>query len=90
VSAYNELSKRNARGNTMATATVRSINAALKRAGINAEIVRGEGYYYFFGDDVELTREQGVYGVRYLHQLTVEQWVAEAKEKANETKLLRA
>lgn len=57
------------------------INQALKKAGIDAEIVKGDGYYYFFGKDVEHAREQGVYDVCYLNQLTVEQWVSRARDK---------
>lgn len=61
--------------------TINNINAALKSAGIDGEILKGQGYYYFCGPDFDLTDERGVYGVLRLGELSIERWVAEAKEK---------
>ena len=66
----------------MARATIPSVNKALKAAGIEAEIFRGNGYFYFSGPAVEVSHEQGVYGVFRISDLSVEEWVEEAKEKA--------
>jgi len=62
--------------------TLKAINSAIEGSGISAELVKGCGYYYFTGADVDCAYEQGVYGVRLLSDLTVEQWVGIAKEKA--------
>jgi hypothetical protein len=61
--------------------TINNINKALAQEGIKAEIVKGDGYFYFVGDDMDTVKEQGVYGVRNLSSLTIEQWVQEARDK---------
>ena len=61
--------------------TLSAVNKALAQEGIKAELVRGEGYFYFVGDDVDLSEEQGVYGVYRLSELSVERWLQEAKDK---------
>lgn len=61
--------------------TLKRVNAALKAEGIDAELVRGEGYFYFTGKAMDTVQEQGVYGVYRLGELSVERWVAEAKAK---------
>lgn len=64
----------------MQKATTKSINAALKKAGIDAEFChnRGAGYSYFIGPDVEYAQTTSVY-VCYIHSFSVEQWVQEAQ-----------
>ncbi|MNJ07200.1 hypothetical protein D3C81_365180 [compost metagenome] len=57
------------------------VNKALKATGLDCEIFKGEGYYYFNGPAVEMAEEQGVYGVRFLSDMSVAQWVEEAKAK---------
>ncbi len=64
----------------MARVTIKSINRAILDAGLNAEIVRGVGYFYFVGDDVDLRKESSVYVYR-LNELSIEEWVEEAREK---------
>ena len=64
--------------------TLKQINEALKAEGIDAEIHRGEGYFYFSGPAMDLAHEQGVYGVARLSDLPVERWVQEAKAKLTE------
>lgn len=61
--------------------TLKKVNAELVRLGIRAELVRGDGYFYFVGEDVELALEQGVYGVFRLNDLTLDQWVEEARQR---------
>lgn len=61
-------------------ATIKLVNAAITRAGIPLELVRGEGYHYFvYGNP-----ERGVYEtlsiyVPYTNIYTVAEWVYEAE-----------
>lgn len=57
------------------------VTAALKKAGYKVELVRGDGYWYFLGDDAECLAEQGVYGTYRIGELTIDQWVAIFKER---------
>lgn len=59
--------------------TVRQVNAALKEAGANCELVKGTGYYWFDGDDVQLAPSTSVM-VNALSQLSVEQWIEEWRD----------
>lgn len=63
--------------------TIKSINMALADAGIDCEIVKGRGYFYFTGNAVDLAREQGVYGITRLNGYSIEQWVAVARERCS-------
>lgn len=65
----------------MSRVTIKQVNEALKAEGIDAEIVRGDGYFYFFGPSMDLANEQGVYGVVRLSDMSVERWVQEAKDR---------
>ena len=49
----------------MARLTIKSVNAAIAAKGIKAEIVKGNGYYWFDG------------AVNALNHLTLEQWMEE-------------
>jgi hypothetical protein len=61
--------------------TIKQVNKALAEAGFpNAELVKGEGYYYFDGDDTDGFFEQGVY-VNFLNALSVTEWVSEFKDR---------
>lgn len=67
----------------MAKATsIAAVNKALVAAGIDAELVKGRGYFYFSGPAVDCAKEQGVYGVYRLSELTVSQWVEEARQRS--------
>jgi hypothetical protein len=57
--------------------TINNINKALADAGINAELIKGKGYFYFFGDDVDTCNTTSVYVYR-LTSFTIDQWVREA------------
>lgn len=61
--------------------TLAAVNKALAAAGIDAELVKGRGYFYFVGSDMDYAEEQGVYGVFRLSDLSVSQWVEEARSK---------
>lgn len=61
--------------------TLAAVNKALAAAGIDAELVKGRGYFYFAGSAVDCAKEQGVYGVFRLSDLSVTQWVEEARSK---------
>ena len=59
-------------------ATIKAVNAAVKKAGLPLELVRGEGYHYWVHDDdgyFETVSEM----VCYTSHLTVERWVEWAK-----------
>lgn len=56
--------------------TLKKVNEALKQLGESAELVRGEGYFYFEGEDTLLMQQTGVYVYR-LNELTLDQWISE-------------
>lgn len=55
--------------------TIRSVNKALKARGYPDELVKGEGYFYFWGDDASLwyTSTVSVYAINHIP--TVEGWI---------------
>ena len=53
--------------------TIKSVNKMIASKGILAEIVKGDGYYYFTGSDVELAEYTSVY-VFKLNDMTMQQW----------------
>lgn len=69
----------------MARVTIKRVNAALKAAGFKAELVKGDSYFYFTGDDPWGWFCTSVY-VYHLSSYTVEGWVNEARRLAEETK----
>jgi hypothetical protein len=62
--------------------TIAKVNAALKAAGHDAELVRGRGYFYFVSTPA-LTEDS--VNVFHLGALTVDEWVAEYEAKLDET-----
>lgn len=58
-----------------ARVTLNRVNAELKKLGIDAELVRGDGYFYFWGDDVR-DMSHSVYTCQ-LGLWTLQQWVDE-------------
>lgn len=60
---------------------IKTVNKALAQAGIRAELVRGDGYFYFWGPDMDLARETGVYGVHRLNDLPLSLWIQEAQAR---------
>lgn len=61
--------------------TLAAVNAAIKAAGGAEKLVAGKDYYYFTDGDAMAWSESGVYGVRLLSEMTVEQWVGEWRAK---------
>ena len=64
------------------------VNDALKSEGIDAELVKGEGYYWFDGNDVEFAKTTSVMVYR-LNHLSLEQWIQYAKEFKEESKKVK-
>ena len=58
--------------------TLKKVNKALAQLG-DIKLIKGEGYYYFIGDDVSMGAE-GVC-VNTLNCLEIEGWINEAKER---------
>jgi hypothetical protein len=55
---------------------IKTVNKLLKLENLKMELVKGEHYFYFIGDDVNIMLE-GVY-VDKLNDLTLAQWINEA------------
>jgi hypothetical protein len=70
----------------MANVTRAQVNKAIKSLG-QIELIKGNGYFYFVGDSV-IVDASGVY-VNSIGQLTLDQWIAEAKEVISEIHGLR-
>lgn len=69
---------------------LRTFNKKLAKLG-NIELVKGEGYFYFAGDDVVgptgvLGDTLSVYTYRFSH-LTEERWMAEAKDALDKSRI---
>lgn len=60
--------------------TLKKINKALKAKGYDSILHRGEGYFYFEGNEADCFEEQGVY-ICKVRALTVEEWVAEFERR---------
>lgn len=59
----------------MARLTINNINAALKDAGFDAELVRGNGYFWFDSEESISWYTSSVYVYRLNHLGDVEKWV---------------
>ncbi len=57
---------------------LRTVNKALRAEGINLELVAGEGYFYFIGEGAEHAKQTSVMVYR-LNDLSLEQWLVEAR-----------
>ena len=67
----------------MTTTTTRTITAALKKAGLPAElsfISTRNGYQYFVLDDGADVYAERVVNTCYVSDLTIAQWVEEAQD----------
>lgn len=58
--------------------TLKTVNKKIASLGINAELIKGDGYFYFWGKDVELCRSTSVM-VNQLNCLSIDQWMEELK-----------
>jgi hypothetical protein len=56
--------------------TLSQVNREIRRRGIDAELHKGDGYYYFTGADVGHAFETSVMVYR-LNDLSLEQWMKE-------------
>lgn len=70
---------------------IATFNKKLAALGKDIELVKGEGYFYFAGDDViGPTGVKGdtfsVYTYRFSH-LTEERWMDEAKDALDESRI---
>jgi hypothetical protein len=63
--------------------TIKAVNKNLSAAGIKDELVKGQGYFYFWGDKASSWYSSSVM-VPYLNDLTIEQWIAEYIRLAKE------
>lgn len=63
----------------MKRATVRGVNKAMKQAGIDGELVRCHGYFYFVGDGISCM-SGGVYVPR-VTDLSIDEWMSEANAR---------
>ena len=55
---------------------LRTINKAIASKGIDVELVKGDGYFYFVGEAVENADTSSVMVFR-LNDLTMDQWMEE-------------
>lgn len=55
--------------------TLKQVNAAIAAKGIKAELVKGAGYYWFFGDDVEYAVEGTSVYVYRLNDQSLQGWM---------------
>lgn len=56
--------------------TLKKVNKVIKERGIDAELVKDDGYFYFWGLSVEKCKSTSVY-CHTLNQLTLEQWMVD-------------
>ena len=61
----------------MVRLTINNVNAALKEAGFDAELVKGNGYFWFDSDESIMWYTSSVSVYRLSDIPTVEAWVAE-------------
>ena len=61
----------------MPTANQRSVNAAIRQAGIPLQMIKGHGYYYFDADDSSL-QVDSIFDSTPWSYRPVEAWVADA------------
>lgn len=67
---------------------LRTVNKVIANRGIDAELVHGEGYFYFVGDAVEHAETASVMVFR-LNDLTLEQWMEELDSIVTESNKLK-
>ncbi|MBG24172.1 MAG: hypothetical protein CMF22_12055 [Idiomarinaceae bacterium] len=67
--------------------TLKRVNKRLSQLGLNVELVKGDGYFYCIGDDVEGAYSTSIFTYR-LNDLDMERWVSEVRsiiESKNES-----
>lgn len=63
--------------------TLAAVNKALRERGVAEELVKGDGYFYFWGDKASNWPRTAVY-VNQLNQLSLEQWLFEYEDLSGE------
>ena len=58
--------------------TLKRVNKRLSQLGLNVELVKGDGYFYCIGDDVEGAYSTSIFTYR-LNDLDMERWVSEVR-----------
>lgn len=66
---------------------IASINRAIKAAGIDAKLYRGNGYFYADGPDVAFAFSTSIYGVGHLSAFPVEWWVDRVRDMTRDRTL---
>jgi hypothetical protein len=64
--------------------TLAIANKALKEKFGDIELVRGDGYYYFFGNVASNMQESGLYGGWNLRTTTVQELIDEVEHRLKE------
>lgn len=62
---------------------IKQFNKQIADKGIAAELVKGEGYFYFVGDAITVDSSVMVYAFRHL---TLDQWWEELRSRIDERK----
>lgn len=61
--------------------SLNQVNKALKAKGVSTELVKGDGYFYFIGKEVEHNATTSVYVYR-LNELSLDGWLNEFSSMA--------
>lgn len=67
----------------MARLTYKKVNAAIAAEGMKLELVKGEGYHYFIGEDQDHAIESSV-PILHLNWCTLEEWLHQARMVKND------
>lgn len=68
----------------MSRVTLAAVNVALAAKNIDGELLKGNGYFYFWGPAFDRCSTASVF-VTSLNQLTLEQWMSEANHFIEES-----
>ena len=58
--------------------TLKSVNKSIKSLGYDAELIKGDGYFYFIGTDVTEWEGSSVMVYR-LNELSLDSWIEELR-----------
>lgn len=58
-----------------------TINREITKQGIALELVKGNDYFYFVGEDLD-TRESSMVMVPRINDLSLYEWINEARDKS--------
>lgn len=60
--------------------TIKNVNAAIKAAGSDFKLVRGNDGYFYFVSDKHMLYDESVY-TTHITSMSVDEWVAELQKK---------